>query len=245
MSELLMEEAGLIEYNDQDVQSEELNGRRFFRRKRASKRRFITPNRVNNSRVELAKRLPRVAKNIQDGLAKNTRQSVDTHLMVIKPISGNKSVKLFEHSDDKQIGYNQVHQGQLQKEEVMVVTAMTILYGTHSEAITSPEIAALADWQPIPAAIRNGVLEFKADNKTIIPEMSLEVFAGSYEKLDSVNGIGYRHGNSKPRVGYYEFANPKMLPTQTIMDLELSWGAAAAANTAIKVILHGSRVYKR
>lgn len=250
MSELLMQEAGLIEGLDTGNE-ESLNGRRIMRfkgiKKPANVASVVAGAQLVNptSRTELTKRLGTVSKNIQDGLMNGSRQSVDTHFMIIKPIAGQKSVRVFDYSDDKTVGFCQIHQGQLQKEEVMVLTSLTILMGTHTEAITTPEAAAAAKWEEIGTFLKNGTMEFKADNKSIIPEMSCEVFGGSVSVIDAVNGIGFSHGNGNKPVGLYRLDNPKMLPTQTALDLQLNWGITAPNFTALKVILHGSRIYKK
>ncbi|MEZ5149126.1 MAG: hypothetical protein R2759_19160 [Bacteroidales bacterium] len=201
-----------------------------------------------NSRNELAKRMGYLKGDIRGGLANRQLQSVESGLFVIKSISNKQHVKMLQDSDNKETGYSMINGGKLEKGEPMLLSGITMLFGTNNnDAIEDSVTAAAAVWQPIPDVLRLGQFEFKGNGKTLIPWHTMEVFARNYQNsfVDTVNGIGYAYamGSGSP-VGYYKFDNPKLIETQTAMEFNIEWGANAPANTALFVCFHGSRVYK-
>jgi hypothetical protein len=249
INQLLADYDGEIEGILAGVPDEELVGA--FRRNPRAMRRIIGRNRIiprPNSRHELAKRMAHLKNDIRGGLAKRQLQSVESGLFVIKSISNKQQVRMLQDSDNKETGYSMINGGKLEKGEPMLLSGLTILFGVHAtDPIEDSAKAAAAEWQPIPDVLRLGQFEFKGNGKTLIPWHTMEVFSRSYTHThaDTVNGLGYAYAlSSGSPVGYYKFDNPKLIETQTAMELNLEWGANAPVNTALFVCFHGSRVYK-
>ncbi|MCB0805383.1 MAG: hypothetical protein KDC05_06255 [Bacteroidales bacterium] len=249
INQLLADYDGEIEGLLAGIPDEELVGA--FRRNPRAMRKVIGRNRIipqANSRHELAKRMSRLKSDVRGGLAKQQLQSVESGLFVIKSISNKQHVKMLQDSDNKETGYSMINGGKLEKGEPMLLSGITILYGLHAtDPIEDSSKAAAAVWQPIPDVLRLGQFEFKGNGKTLIPWHTMEVFARNYTHVhaDTVNGLGYAYAlSSGSPVGFYKFDNPKLIETQTAMEFNLEWGANAAANSALYVCFHGSRVYK-
>ncbi len=249
INQLLADYDGEIEGILAGIPDEDLVG--VVRRNPRAFRRMMGRNRVisnPNSRHELAKRMGRLKGDVRGGLANQQLQSVESGLFVIKSISNKQHVKMLQDSDNKETGFSMINGGKLEKGEPMLLSGITLLYGVHATAaIEDSSNAAAALWQPIPDVLRLGQFEFKGNGKTLIPWHSMEVFARNYTHThaDTVNQLGYAYAlPSGSPVGYYKFDNPKLIETQTAMELNLEWGANAAEFTALFVCFHGSRVYK-
>lgn len=249
INQLLADYDGEIEGVLAGIPDEELIGA--FRRNPRAMRKVIGRNRIiprPNSRHELAKRMAHLKSDIRGGLANRQLQSVESGLFVIKSISNKQHVKMLQDSDNKETGFSMINGGKLEKGEPMLLDGITILYGLHAtDQIEDSTKAAAAAWKPIPDVLRLGQFEFKGNGKTLIPWHSMEIFARNYTHThaDTVNGLGYAYAlSSGSPVGYHKFDNPKLIETQTAMELNIEWGANAAEFSALFVCFHGSRVYK-
>lgn len=176
-----------------------------------------------DSRVELEKRMHLLPKEIQEGLAKKTLQAVDAAYYVTKNVSSNKIAKMLKDDDTKIVGVSNISGGKFEKGNVMLLSGIILL------ASVGTANAAEGNYDILPNAIRNGEFELKANGTTIVPITSLEVFNTA--------------GTTRQK-GFYKLDNPKIIYDQQAMELNVEWGANAAADTIIKAILIGTGVTK-
>jgi hypothetical protein len=177
----------------------------------------------SDSRGEFEQRINLLPKDIQNGLASKNLQAVDAAYYVTKSVSGNKIVKMLKDDDTKIVGISNISGGKFEKGNVMLLSGIVIVA---SVGVAKGEEGK---YDVLPDAIRNGEFEFKANGTTIVPITSLEVFNTT--------------GTQRQR-GYYKLDNPKMIYDQQSMELNLEWGANAAADTFVKAILIGTAVTK-
>jgi hypothetical protein len=69
----------------------------------------------SRSRAEFEKRISLLPKEIQQGLASQSLQAVDTAYYVVKTISGSKVIKMFKDDDNKVVGTSNISSGKLEK----------------------------------------------------------------------------------------------------------------------------------
>jgi len=183
----------------------------------------IIPSGKSNSRGEFEQRINLLPKDIQQGLASKNLQAVDAAYYVTKSVSGNKIVKMMKDDDTKIVGISNISSGKFEKGNMMLLSGIVIVA---SVGVAKGEEGK---YDVLPDIIRNGEFEFKANGTTIVPITSLEVFNTT--------------GTQRQR-GYYKLDNPKMIYDQQSMELNLEWGANAAADTFVKAILIGTAVTK-
>jgi len=183
----------------------------------------IVPSGKSNSRGEFEQRINLLPKDIQQGLASKNLQAVDAAYYVTKSVSGNKIIKMLKDDDTKIVGISNVSGGKFEKGNMMLLSGIVIVA---SVGVVKGEEGK---YDVLPDIIRNGEFEFKANGTTIVPITSLEVFN--------------TNGTTRQR-GYYKLDNPKMIYDQQSMELNLEWGANAAADTFVKAILIGTAVTK-
>jgi len=189
---------------------------------RIKKPKIVTSGK-SDSRGEFEQRINLLPKDIQNGLASKNLQAVDAAYYVTKSVSGNKIVKMLKDDDTKIVGISNISGGKFEKGNVMLLSGIVIVA---SVGVAKGEEGK---YDVLPDAIRNGEFEFKANGTTIVPITSLEVFNTT--------------GTQRQR-GYYKLDNPKMIYDQQSMELNLEWGANAAADTFVKAILIGTAVTK-
>jgi hypothetical protein len=177
------------------------------------------------SRDDFQKRFKQLPAETRTQLLSKKKQLVDTALYVVKDVSNNKIVKMFQDDDNKVIAKSNVSGGKLEKGNYFTIKGIQLLYGVHADTEDFKKI----NFGLLPDFIRNGEFEFVANGSILIPSMSLEVF----------NTAGMPH-----RQGYFELVNPKMIETQQPMDLELEWGENAPDRAFIKAVLYGTSVAK-
>lgn len=219
---------GIEDENEQ----EELLGR-LWRRPR-SRRRLVRSfyrkqqpilSRHTSSRQDFKQRfnmLPQVTKH---GLLKKQKQLVDTSIYVVKDISGQNSIKMFQDDDNKVVAFSNLSGGKLEKGNFMTLKGMQLLYGVAPKDKDFKDV----NFGMLPDFIRNGEYEFTANGSILIPSRSLEVFDTT---------------NMTIRRGYNELVNPKMLEPQQALEFEAEWGTHAPKGAYLKIILHGTSVAK-
>jgi hypothetical protein len=199
------------------------------RRRKLAKKVFSPKTTVvggnSTSRDDFQKRFKQLPSETRTQLLNKQKQLVDTGLYVVKEVSNNKIVKMFQDDDNKVIAKSNVSGGKLEKGNFFTVKGIQLLYGVAGV----DEDYKHVNFGILPDFIRNGEFEFVANGSILIPSMSLEVF----------NTTGMNR-----RMGYFELVNPKMIETQQPMDLEMEWGENAPAKAYIKAILHGTSVAK-
>ena len=177
----------------------------------------------NSSRSELERRMHLLPREIQEGIARKTLQAVDAAFYVTKNVSGNRVIKMMKDDDNKVVGVSNISGGKFEKGNVMLLSGIIIV------ASVGVPNAAEGTYGLLPAVIRNGEFEFKANGTTLVPITPLELF----------NTTG-----TTRQVGYYKLDNPKIIYDQQAMELNIEWGANAADNTIVKAILIGTAITK-
>lgn len=197
--------------------------RKAFAQKMKRQPKVVSASSSNSSRSELEQRTHLLPREIQEGIARKTLQAVDAAFYVTKNVSGNRIIKMMKDDDNKVVGVSNISGGKFEKGNVMLLSGIIIV------ASVGVANAAEGTYGVLPAIIRNGEFEFKANGTTIVPITPLEVF----------NTTG-----TQRQVGFYKLDNPKIIFDQQAMELNIEWGANALADTHIKAILVGTAITK-
>lgn len=244
---LLIAESNLDEVSELSGKSKRFL--KFKTRRSAAKPIQVAADGSTASRNEMGKRIPRLNDDLQKSIRLGDRQSTDACIMTIKDIGGSKEADLFENKDVQQDGFCMLQGGKLEKEEPMTLTGVTLQYGVHTEVVDDAATAAAVDFGVIPMALRNGIFKFDVNKEVIVAPISMEVFAQNQlvVKEDSANGIGYAYqiGDSRKPLGFYNLHNPKLIPSQHLLNAKIEWGAPVPQYATVRCFLHGSRIYKR
>ena len=213
---------------DDFLQALELSGpndkKKLFR-KMQNQSRAVSTATGSRSRAEFEKRISLLPKEIQQGLASQSLQAVDTAYYVVKTISGSKVVKMFKDDDNKVVGTSNISSGKLEKGNYFLLYGIQLLGGVGDGADT----AGTVNNDVIPDYVRNGEFEFKANGTVLIPNTSCEVF--QTEGKDIFKGL-------------FVLDNPKIIRDQQSIEFNVEWSANAPSNSYLKAILRGTAVIK-
>jgi hypothetical protein len=179
----------------------------------------------SRSRAEFEKRIAMLPKEIQQGLANQSLQAVDTAYYVARAIGGSKVLKMLKDDDNKVVGQSNISSGKLEKGNYFLLYGITLL-GAVGEAADNP---GTVNYDIIPYYVRNGEFEFKANGTVLVPNTSCEVF--QTEGKDNFKGL-------------FVLDNPKIIRDQQSIEFNLEWAANAPENSFLKVILRGTAVIK-
>lgn len=204
------------------------------------------------SRAEFESRFNLLSKDLKAGLRSKQLQLVDSKIYTVKTISEVNRALIFEDDDQKAIGVRNISQGKLPKDEVFLLSAIQVLYGVGTgKNETQTDVATVTEWTEIPALLQSGEFNLTANRKSLIDAMPMSVFANHSHSAgiikndagsENVGGFGYATGEGAP--GYFKLANPKLIETQTSIEMPMEWAAAAAEYAFVKVIFHGTKVTK-
>lgn len=213
---------------DDFLQALELSGpndkKKLFR-KMQNQSRAVSTATGSRSRAEFEKRISLLPKEIQQGLASQSLQAVDTAYYVVKTISGSKVVKMFKDDDNKVVGTSNISSGKLEKGNYFLLYGIQLLGGVGDGA----DAAGTVNYDVIPDYVRNGEFEFKANGTVLIPNTSCEVF--QTEGKDIFKGL-------------FVLDNPKIIRDQQSIEFNVEWSANAPSNSYLKAILRGTAVIK-
>jgi hypothetical protein len=198
--------------------------RRMFRRLQQQSRSAAAIT-GKGSRAEFEKRMNLLPADIQQGLAKQTLQAVDTAYYVVRSIAGSKVVKMFKDDDTKVVGVSNISSGKLEKGNHFLLHAIQLQGGTAEPNATVGSV----NFGVIPDYVRNGEFEFKGNGTVLLPLTSCEVF--NTQGKDTFQGL-------------LILDNPKMISDQRPIEFNIEWADNAPANTYLKVILRGTAVIK-
>lgn len=213
---------------DDFLQALELSGpndkKKLFR-KMQNQSRAVSTATGSRSRAEFEKRISLLPKEIQQGLASQSLQAVDTAYYVVKTISGSKVIKMFKDDDNKVVGTSNISSGKLEKGNYFLLYGIQLLGGVGDSA----DSAGTANYDVVPDYVRNGEFEFKANGTVLIPNTSCEVF--QTEGKDIFKGL-------------FVLDNPKIIRDQQSIEFNVEWSANAPSNSYLKAILRGTAVIK-
>ena len=213
---------------DDFLQALELSGpndkKKLFR-KMQNQSRAVSTATGSRSRAEFEKRISLLPKEIQQGLASQSLQAVDTAYYVVKTVSGSKVIKMFKDDDNKVVGTSNISSGKLEKGNYFLLYGIQLLGGVGD----SGDSAGTVNYDVIPDYVRNGEFEFKANGTVLIPNTSCEVF--QTEGKDIFKGL-------------FVLDNPKIIRDQQSIEFNVEWSANAPSNSYLKAILRGTAVIK-
>ncbi len=213
---------------DDFLQALELSGpndkKKLFR-KMQNQSRAVSTATGSRSRAEFEKRISLLPKEIQQGLASQSLQAVDTAYYVVKTISGSKVIKMFKDDDNKVVGTSNISSGKLEKGNYFLLYGIQLLGGVGDSA----DSAGTVNYDVIPDYVRNGEFEFKANGTVLSPKTSCEVF--QTEGKDIFKGL-------------FVLDNPKIIRDQQSIEFNVEWSANAPSNSYLKAILRGTAVIK-
>jgi hypothetical protein len=213
---------------DDFLQALELSGpndkKKLFR-KMQNQSRAVSTATGSRSRAEFEKRISLLPKEIQQGLASQSLQAVDTAYYVVKTVSGSKVIKMFKDDDNKVVGTSNISSGKLEKGNYFLLYGIQLLGGVGDSA----DSAGTVNYDVIPDYVRNGEFEFKANGTVLIPNTSCEVF--QTEGKDIFKGL-------------FVLDNPKIIRDQQSIEFNVEWSANAPSNSYLKAILRGTAVIK-
>ena len=175
----------------------------------------FVPNR--GSRAEFQKHFGELDPNIVKQIKAGKLHLGDRLIYSIKPIGSSKTIKMFETSDDKEIGLRTIAAAKLPKNEVLLCSGVFILAGVAPAATpgspTTDEIKATV-FGSIGAASRgaiaNGEFELKANKQTIVPETSCRIFV-----TDDM---------MQWPLGFYKLHNPRMIHDDVLIEATIELG---------------------
>jgi hypothetical protein len=213
---------------DDFLQALELSGpndkKKLFR-KMQNQSRAVSTATGSRSRAEFEKRISLLPKEIQQGLASQSLQAVDTAYYVVKTVSGSKVIKMFKDDDNKVVGTSNISSGKLEKGNYFLLYGIQLLGGVGDSA----DSAGTVNYDVVPDYVRNGEFEFKANGTVLIPNTSCEVF--QTEGKDIFKGL-------------FVLDNPKIIRDQQSIEFNVEWSANAPSNSYLKAILRGTAVIK-
>jgi hypothetical protein len=199
---------------------------------------------TQTSREQFMARLNQVDSRLAEQLLAGKLQLVDRAISVTKSVSAAQNVKMIKTSDTKTTGVNMLHNGRLNKDEIFLLSEIRILGGIGSGTTENVATISAVEFGQIEKIIRGGHFEMKVNNKIIIPETSLEVFANNYFAVNATTDQSSAYAyNSAEKFGTFVLDNPKLLYSQLDIELFLDWGVAATSNGFLKVILKGSSLF--
>jgi hypothetical protein len=164
-------------------------------------------------------------KEIQMGLANKNLQVVDAAYYVTKNVASSKIAKMLKDDDNKDIAQSNLSSAKLEKGNLLLLSGIILLAGVAEAGKTVADV----NFDIVPAFIRNGEFQFKANGTTLITSTSCEVFNTT---------------NMTIRKGLFRLDNPKMIHDQQAMEFNIEWGSNAPENTFLKAILIGTSVTK-
>jgi len=198
--------------------------KKFFRKMQVQSRVQTTAT-SSRSRAEFEKRIHLLPSEIQKGLANQSLQAVDTALYVVKDIASSKVAKIFRDDDNKIVGTSNISSGKLEKGNFFLLYGIQILSGIPEEDKSPGEI----EFGLLPAFLRNGEFEFKANGTVLLPLTSNEVFNTDGKNITR---------------GLYVLDNPKVIKDQQPIELNMEWAVNAPTGTHMKAVLWGTSVIK-
>jgi hypothetical protein len=180
------------------------------------------------SRAEMEKFFSELPAHIKDGLLKGNLRLSDTIIYTIKPVSAQKTVKMFESQDTKETGLRNIDRGRLPKNMALLVSGVILLQGVAASAATDDVKSANYTEIDDKGALATGEITLKHNKKSIIAQSSVALFRTT----------GY---SMVPR-GYYKLDNPRVIQDDVEIECEIELGSTTgiAANTYFYLGLHGT-----
>lgn len=196
----------------------------------AIRRLSAKPTASRGSRAEFEKFFKELPADVRSGLLKGDLRLADYTIYSIKPVSGSKTIKLFETQDAKETGIRNIDKAKLDKNFVFVVSGIYFLAGVSAD-ITDKDKLKATDFKSVSnyPAIANGEFSLKANKKQIIPEGNM------IRKFITDND------HTRP-IGYFKLDNPRLIKDDELIEFVIELGTTFGldANTVLYVGLDGT-----
>lgn len=199
-------------------------------------------SKLASAKAVFASLMAQVDKSVVEAIRNAQIQVVDYALYVVRELKADTTVELLQSSDSKEVGITNLNDRKLDVNNYVLITGIQLLEASFSKAAASVTKTDLkgASYGQISAAIANGELEIKMNDKVMLPRISCEVFKrGSATYGD--NGL----------VGYMAWECPKMIQplTEIVPTLWLPLSTevttfGSEACKAVKFVLHGIKTNK-
>lgn len=192
-------------------------------RKAGSKGGGIVATTDLSAKAEFESRMYLLPDEIVQGLKSRQLQISDRLIYTNRNIDTAAYAELMTNADTALPGVANINNRKLDVNQYFLLTGISLLSGVGAD----PKAVAYSTLAPI---IRNGEFQLTIGANTVIPKTSCYAFDTT--------------GQTNEPVGYYKLDNPKLIPPQTEIKPELWAGGANAANTCIRIVLHGAIVIK-
>lgn len=180
------------------------------------------------SRAEMEKFFGELPDHIKQQLASGKLRLADHLIYSVKPISGAKTIKLFETQDVKSVGLRNISNAKLPKNMAMLVSGIYLLQGVAAtlaeDDVKQTTFASLT----AKGALANGEFKLKANKKQLVSDTSNRNFCND-------NFV------TRP-LGYYKLDNPRLIHDDVEIEFEVELGTISGlnANAVLYVGLEGT-----
>lgn len=179
------------------------------------------------SRLEFEKHFVELPLHIREQLAQNKLRLADMLIYAIKPVTG-KVTKMFREQDIVQLSISNISKSRLPKNMALLVSGICLLQGQalslDAEDLMQVKLSSIESV----AAIVNGEISFKVNKKDLL--------------TPGHNNRSFIGGTSKAPIGYHKLDNPRLIPDDTVIELDIELGTIKGipANTVLFAGLHGT-----
>lgn len=180
------------------------------------------------SRAEFEKFFVELPKEIKQQLKDGKLRLADHLIYSIKPVSGAKTIKVFESQDVKEVGLRNISNAKLPKNMALLVSAIILLQGQATSLNADDvKVTQFSSIESVPA-LANGEFKLKANKKQLVSDTSNRNFATT--------------GFAQVPVGYYKLNNPRLIIDDVDIEFEIELGTlnGVNANTVVYVGLVGT-----
>ena len=168
------------------------------------------------SRAEFEKHYQEVPVDIKRQIKSGKLRLADTIIYSIKPVGGSKTIKMFEPQDVKEIGFRNISNAKLQKNQTLLCSGIYLLQGKAPAAVpgspTDDEIKA-ADFTSLVRipALANGEWGFKVNKVSFVPD-------------NTPTRVFVTDNNLNVPLGFYKLDNARLITEELILELTVELG---------------------
>lgn len=180
------------------------------------------------SRAEFEKFFGELPQSIKDQLLQGKLRLADHLIYSIKPISGAKTIKMFESQDLKEVGMRNISNAKLPKSMALLVSGIYLLQGVSTSLAVDDIKTVTFDTLQNIGPLVNGEFKLKANKKQLVSDTSNRKFATNEFHL-------------VPK-GFFKLANPRLIQDDVDIEFEVELGTITGipANTVLYVGLEGT-----
>lgn len=180
------------------------------------------------SRAEFEKFFSELPQHIKEQLLQGKLRLADHLIYSIKPISGAKTIKMFESQIVREVGLTNISNAKLPKNMAMLVSGIYLLQGVATGLTKEGMMTTTFNTIESIGALANGEFKFKANKKQLVSDTSNRKFCTT-------------DFNMVPR-GYYKLNNPRLIQDDLEIEFEIELGTVTGIdpNAVLYVGLDGT-----